>query len=145
VVRPLSGVSNSTLPKRTRAQGSSSSNFSEPGSFAGVTNIYESELKNDTRNSNNDVAAASEQLTNTLKWRREFNADKVANEEFPADVFGRLGILHGKSKTGEPITYNLYGEIKDNQVVFGDLDRFMRLALFLLLDRDQRVGFLTTI
>jgi phosphatidylinositol transfer protein SFH5 len=54
----------------------------------------------------------------------------VADDEYPADVFGRLGILHGKSKAGEPVTYNLYGEVKDNQVVFGDLDRFLRLPPF---------------
>jgi hypothetical protein len=79
----------------------------------------------------NNVTEAAQQLVDTLKWRSEFNPEKAADEEFPAEIFGRLGILHGKSKAGEPVTYNLYGEIKDNQVVFGDLDRFLRYRLIL--------------
>ncbi|OJT12451.1 Phosphatidylinositol transfer protein sfh5 [Trametes pubescens] len=73
-----------------------------------------------------NVAAAQEMLVATLRWRDEFKIGEIMKEEFDADVFGRLGRVFGKDKEGRPVTYNLYGAVKDMKAVFGDVQRFIR-------------------
>lgn len=53
------------------------------------------------------VANAKTMLISTLKWRVEFKADDLVNEQFPEDVFGNLGHIFGKDKEGRPVTYVL--------------------------------------
>ena len=65
-------------------------------------------------------------LTETLKWRAEFKIDEVMQETFDKDVFGKLGRVYGKDKEGRPVTYNLYGAVKDMKTVFGDTQKFIR-------------------
>ncbi|KAJ2505007.1 Non-classical phosphatidylinositol transfer protein (PITP), partial [Coemansia sp. RSA 2052] len=72
-----------------------------------------------------DIALARQMLTNTLKWRAEFNIAGLLEEEFPEDVFGNVGYIYGHDEQGRPVTYNFYGNL-DNKQVFGDLDRFLR-------------------
>ncbi|KAJ2086977.1 Non-classical phosphatidylinositol transfer protein (PITP), partial [Coemansia sp. S100] len=72
-----------------------------------------------------DIALARQMLTNALKWRAEFNIEGILEEEFPEDVFGKVGFIHGNDGQGRPVTYNFYGNL-DNKQVFGDLDRFLR-------------------
>ncbi|KAJ2158538.1 Non-classical phosphatidylinositol transfer protein (PITP), partial [Coemansia sp. RSA 552] len=74
---------------------------------------------------NGDVKQAREMLRNTLKWRAEFGVSGLLEEEFPKDVFGKVGHVHGRDREGRPVTYNYYGGL-DNREVFGDLDRFLR-------------------
>ncbi|KAJ2827762.1 Non-classical phosphatidylinositol transfer protein (PITP) [Coemansia erecta] len=74
---------------------------------------------------NNDLKLARDMLANTLKWRAEFGADDILQEEFPEDVFGKVGFVYGHDMDGRPVTYNFYGGV-DNKQVFGDLDRFLR-------------------
>ncbi|KAJ2874890.1 Non-classical phosphatidylinositol transfer protein (PITP), partial [Coemansia aciculifera] len=74
---------------------------------------------------NGDIALARQMLTNALKWRAEFNIAGILEEEFPEDVFGKVGFIHGHDEQGRPVTYNFYGNL-DNKQVFGDLDRFLR-------------------
>ncbi|KAH9931807.1 CRAL-TRIO domain-containing protein [Fomitopsis serialis] len=71
------------------------------------------------------VTEARKMLTDTLKWREEFKLAEVLTEEFPEDVFGKLGKIYGKTKEGHPIVYNIYGGA-DVNAVFGDVDRFLR-------------------
>ena len=73
-----------------------------------------------------DVKAASDMLAATLKWRAEFKVDEVMGETFDAEVFGKLGRVYGVDKEGRPVTYNLYGAVKDMKAVFGDVQRFIR-------------------
>jgi hypothetical protein len=54
---------------------------------------------------NLNVEQASQMFVATLKWREEFRAADAAKEEFPEDVFGKLGYVYGKDKDGRPITY----------------------------------------
>ncbi|KAI0642331.1 CRAL-TRIO domain-containing protein [Trametes meyenii] len=75
---------------------------------------------------NLDVAQAEEMLVATLRWRDEIKIDEVLKEEFDADVFGKLGKVFGKDKEGHPVTYNLYGAVKDMKAVFGDVQQFIR-------------------
>ena len=41
-------------------------------------------------------------------------------------MFGKLGKVFGKDKDGRPVTYNLYGAVKDMKAVFGDVQKFIR-------------------
>ncbi|KAH9893322.1 CRAL-TRIO domain-containing protein [Cubamyces lactineus] len=75
---------------------------------------------------NLDVKQAAEMLVATLRWREEFKIEEVMQEKFDEDVFGRLGKVFGKDKEGRPVTYNLYGAVKDMKAVFGDVQRFIR-------------------
>ncbi|KAJ6527255.1 CRAL TRIO domain-containing protein [Mycena vulgaris] len=73
-----------------------------------------------------NVTAASEMFVETLRWRDEFKVDSALKEEFPADVFGKLGHIFGRDKEGRPVVYNVYGGNSDLDAVFGDIDRFLR-------------------
>jgi hypothetical protein len=44
-------------------------------------------------------------LTATLRWRDGFKVNEVVNEEFPDEVFGKLGYVYGTDKGGRPVTY----------------------------------------
>jgi hypothetical protein len=62
-------------------------------------------------------------LTNTLKWRKEFKADTILQEEFDTSIFNDdIGVLHKTDKEGNPVTYNFYGKI-NQQTVFADVNR----------------------
>ncbi|KAH0836536.1 CRAL-TRIO domain-containing protein [Lanmaoa asiatica] len=69
---------------------------------------------------------AKDMFISTLRWRDSFNVDAAMKEEFPDEVFGKLGKVHGRDKVGHPVTYNLYGANKDLDAVFGDVQRFLR-------------------
>ena len=69
-------------------------------------------------------------LATTLAWREEFKVDAVMlEEEFDPEVFGKLGRVYGVDKEGRPVTYNLYGVVKDMGAVFGDVQKFLRCVL----------------
>ncbi|CAG8685543.1 11067_t:CDS:2 [Acaulospora colombiana] len=72
-----------------------------------------------------NLEAAKSMLVSTLKWREEFKVDHLAKEEFPEDVFGKVGVISGKDKAGRPVTYNFYGSVSP-EVVFKDVDQFLR-------------------
>ena len=55
------------------------------------------------------------QFVKTLKWIREFDPKKAANETHDA-VYDTVGYVLGKDKRGRIITYNLYGGL-DNEAV----------------------------
>ncbi len=42
-------------------------------------------------------------FTSTLKWRKTFDIEAAMKEEFPQDVFGKLGHIYGTDKEGRPI------------------------------------------
>ncbi|CAL1715487.1 unnamed protein product [Somion occarium] len=73
-----------------------------------------------------NVKEAHTMLVGTLRWREQFKFNELAKEEFPHDIFGKLGYISGKDKDGQPVVYNLYGSITDMKAVFGDVQRFIR-------------------
>ncbi|KAJ7091528.1 CRAL TRIO domain-containing protein [Mycena belliarum] len=73
-----------------------------------------------------NVSAASEMFVETLRWRDEFKVEDTLKEEFPVDVFGKLGHIYGRDKGGRPVVYNVYGGNADLNAVFGDVERFLR-------------------
>jgi len=81
---------------------------------------------------NLSISEAKDMLVNTLRWRKQFDIEAALKEEFPADIFGQLGHLCGRDKEGRPVIYNVYGAVKDNKTVFGDLQRFIRWRVALM-------------
>ncbi|KIW03320.1 uncharacterized protein PV09_05531 [Verruconis gallopava] len=86
----------------------------------------------------NDLGKAKDQLTKTLKWRKEFQPLKVKDEVFSQKKFGGLGYI--LKLTGVPesknevdvCTFNIYGAVKDNKETFGDLDAFIKWRVALM-------------
>lgn len=58
-----------------------------------------------------------------LKWRKEFSADTVLEEEFDTTVFNdTVGFLYKTDKEGRPVTYTFYGKL-DQHVVFAYVNK----------------------
>ncbi|KIM22854.1 hypothetical protein M408DRAFT_28393 [Serendipita vermifera MAFF 305830] len=89
-----------------------------------------------------DLKAAEAMLIATLKWRREFKVDDLKTENFPEDVFGKVGVISGKDKDGRPVTYNFYGAVDPN-VVFKDVDQFIRWRVNLMEKGISLINFST--
>ncbi|KAJ7105477.1 CRAL TRIO domain-containing protein [Mycena crocata] len=90
---------------------------------------------------NLNPTAASEMFVATLRWRDEFNVDSAVKEEFPQDVFGKLGHIFGRDKEGRPVVYNVYGGNNDLDAVFGDVDRFLRWRVAFMEKSLQMLDF----
>jgi hypothetical protein len=83
-------------------------------------------------------------LINTLKWRKEFNADTILDESFDSSIFtDHIGLLYKTDKEGRPVTYNFYGGLDQDQV-FGQVDRFIRWRVQLMEKGCQQVDFVNT-
>lgn len=83
-------------------------------------------------------------LVNTLKWRKELNADTILDESFDTSVFtDQVGMLYKADKEGRPITYNFYGGL-DQDKVFGEVNRFIRWRVQLMEKGVEQVDFINT-
>jgi len=56
------------------------------------------------KNRHLNPTSAAEMLTATLRWRYQFKVTEAMKEEFPDDIFGKLGYVYGKDKSGRPVT-----------------------------------------
>lgn len=77
------------------------------------------------RANNNDVAAATTQLTSALEWRKKMQPASLINEAFDKAKFGDLGyVTVHKDEAGKEtvITWNIYGAVKDNTATFGNVE-----------------------
>ncbi|KAK7056327.1 Non-classical phosphatidylinositol transfer protein (PITP) [Paramarasmius palmivorus] len=92
---------------------------------------------------NLNPTAAHDMFVATLRWRDEFNVEAACKEEFPDDVFGKLGYIYGKDKEGRPVVYNVYGGNKDIKAVFGDVQRFLRWRVAFMEKSLQKLDFET--
>lgn len=76
----------------------------------------------------NDLEKAKQQLLETLKWRKEFDPTKAADEIFDKSKFDGLGYIIEVDGVPESenkrdvVTFNIYGAVKDNKATFGDLE-----------------------
>lgn len=76
----------------------------------------------------NDLTKAKQQLLETLKWRKEFDPAKAAEETFSKERFEGLGYVLEVEGVPESVnekdivTFNIYGAVKDNKKTFGDLE-----------------------
>lgn len=81
------------------------------------------------RANQNDLEKARQQLLGTLKWRKEFDPAKAANETYSKEKFDGLGYVlevegvpDSKNKK-DIVTFNIYGAVKDKKATFGDLEK----------------------
>lgn len=79
-----------------------------------------------------DLDKAKEQLTASLKWRKEYQPLKVKDEVFDGDKFRQLGYVTkvqdaSETKNEEDVaTFNIYGAAaKDVKKTFGDTDAYV--------------------
>jgi len=42
-------------------------------------------------------------LVNTLRWREEFNVKAAMAEDYPKDIFGKLGHIYGCDTERRPV------------------------------------------
>ncbi|GMJ09065.1 hypothetical protein HRI_004575700 [Hibiscus trionum] len=63
------------------------------------------------------VQQAFEMLRRTLKWRKEFKADGIVEENLGLD-FDNLAYIKNRDKEGHPLYYNMYGALKDKQIQY---------------------------
>lgn len=80
------------------------------------------------RANENDLTKATEQLQDTLKWRKEFDPIEAAAASYPRQHFDGLGWIielddvMGSLNKKDVVTFNVYGSVKDTKKTFGDLD-----------------------
>ncbi|XP_057251770.1 GDSL esterase/lipase At5g03980-like [Beta vulgaris subsp. vulgaris] len=86
-------------------------------------------------------------IKSTIKWRKEFKIDELLKEDFGDDL-EKMVFMHGFSKEGHPVCYNVYGAFQDKdfyQQTFSDEEkrqRFMKWRIQLLeksIRNDQRL------
>ncbi|MBA0617705.1 hypothetical protein Godav_027128 [Gossypium davidsonii] len=63
------------------------------------------------------VLEALEMLQRTLKWRKEFKADEILEENL-VPGFENLTYQNSRDKDGHPVYYNVYGALKDQQTQY---------------------------
>lgn len=61
-----------------------------------------------------NVQEAFEMLSKTLKWRNEYEADKILEEKLDSDIRNVLYLM-GRDREGRPLYYNVYGALKDRE------------------------------
>ncbi|KAF2019731.1 CRAL/TRIO domain-containing protein [Aaosphaeria arxii CBS 175.79] len=98
------------------------------------------------RANQNDLAKAKHQLSETLKWRKEFDPVAAAQATYEKDVFEGLGYIIEAEGVPESanekdvVTFNIYGAVKDNKKTFGDLDRFLKWRVGLMERSVQKLN-----
>lgn len=63
------------------------------------------------------VLEALEMLQRTLKWRKEFKADEILEENLGSGL-ENLTYQNSSDKEGHPVYYNVYGALKDQQTQY---------------------------
>ncbi|KAH7380619.1 CRAL-TRIO domain-containing protein [Pyrenochaeta sp. MPI-SDFR-AT-0127] len=98
------------------------------------------------RANQNDLEKGKKQLLETLKWRKEFNPTKAADESFEKGRFEGLGYvleIEGVPESlnkKDVVTFNIYGAVKDNKATFGDLEGFLRWRVGLMEKSVQKLN-----
>ncbi|KAL2553304.1 patellin-3-like [Forsythia ovata] len=62
------------------------------------------------------VKDAFSMIKNTLQWRKEFGIDQLLEEEDLGSNLERVVFMHGHSKEGNPVCYNVYGEFQNKEL-----------------------------
>ncbi|KAK4515079.1 UDP-glucose 4-epimerase [Mucor velutinosus] len=90
-----------------------------------------------------DLAKATQMLTDTLIWRKDFGADNLLDEAIDDSVLGSVSYIYKTDKEGRPVCYNFYGDI-DQEKVFGDKDKFIRWRVQVMERGVQLIDFENT-
>lgn len=69
-------------------------------------------------------------LEKTMQWRKEFGVDVLVDEDSDGDLnLERAVFMHGHSKQGHPVCYNVYGEFRNEELyrkMFSDEEKRQR-------------------
>lgn len=74
------------------------------------------------------VKEAFTMIRNTLKWRKEFNIDGLLEQDLGLGtlLLEKAAFMHGVTKDGHPVCYNVYGVFQDKEVyqkMFADQEK----------------------
>ncbi|KAF5203849.1 Patellin-4 [Thalictrum thalictroides] len=94
------------------------------------------------------VNEAFEMLRKTLKWRKEFETDKILNEIIVSDLdLEGMTYMDGTDRKGHPVCYVIYGAFKENDLfrkTFGSEEKikdFLRWSVQIMEKNIQALGF----
>ncbi|KAI8636008.1 CRAL-TRIO domain-containing protein [Parasitella parasitica] len=90
-----------------------------------------------------DLSKATQMLTDTLIWRKDFGADNLLDEAIDDSILGSVSYIYKTDKQGRPVCYNFYGDI-DQEKVFGDKDKFIRWRIQVMERGVQLIDFVNT-
>lgn len=62
------------------------------------------------------VSEAFEMLKRTLKWRKEYKADEILQEELGGSDLENVVFINSADKKGHPLCYTVYGPFKDKEL-----------------------------
>lgn len=85
-------------------------------------------------------------LKNTLQWRKSFNIDALLDEDLGDDL-DKVVFMHGFSREGHPVCYNVYGEFQNKELyekTFGSeekRERFLRWRVQFLEKSIRKLDF----
>lgn len=84
-----------------------------------------------------EIGAAKQQFLKTLKWRKTFKPLDAAYKETHSEILDKVGVVTKQVVTEKEnqtlvTTWNLYGAVADRQLIFGDLDKFLRWRVALM-------------
>jgi len=85
-------------------------------------------------------------LQNTLQWRKSFNIDALLDEDLGDDL-DKVVFMHGFSREGHPVCYNVYGEFQNKELyekTFGSeekRERFLRWRVQFLEKSIRKLDF----
>ncbi|KAG8383931.1 hypothetical protein BUALT_Bualt04G0065300 [Buddleja alternifolia] len=90
------------------------------------------------------VKDAFNMMKNTIRWRREFGIDQLVEEEddLGCDELERAVFMHGYSKEGHPVCYNVYGEFKNKELyqkMFSDEEKRMKFLKWRILFLEKSI------
>lgn len=54
-------------------------------------------------------------INNTLQWRKDFNIESLLDEDLGDDL-DKVVFMHGYSREGHPVCYNVYGEFQNKEL-----------------------------
>ncbi|KAK6150838.1 hypothetical protein DH2020_015770 [Rehmannia glutinosa] len=92
------------------------------------------------------VKDAFAMLKNTVKWRKEFGIDELVEEDVGSEL-ERVVFMHGHSKEGHPVCYNVYGEFQNKELyqkMFSDEEKrhnFLRWRIQFLEKSIRKLDF----
>lgn len=93
------------------------------------------------------VKDAFSMLKNVVAWRKEFEIEKLLEEEGIGSGLEKVVYMHGVDKEGHPVCYNAYGEFQDKELyqnAFADAEKrskFLRWRIQFLENSIRKLDF----
>ena len=94
------------------------------------------------------VNEAFKMMKSTIKWRKEFKIDELMEEDLGEDL-EKVVFMHGYSKEGNPVCYNVFGGFQDKELykkTFSDeekREKFLKWRIQFLEKSIRKLDFFT--